>query len=53
MSGAFSNEQNFIPDDAEGAIRLIEGEIEAFDEVLTDRGDFLRLCGCLRGYIIA
>jgi hypothetical protein len=38
--GAFSNEQNFIRGDAEGAIRWIEGEIEAFDEVLTGRGDF-------------
>jgi hypothetical protein len=41
---AFSNEQNFIRGDAEGAIRWIEGEIEAFDEVLTSRGDF---CTCV------
>jgi hypothetical protein len=30
--------------DAEGAIKWIEGEIEAFDEVLTGRGDF---CACV------
>jgi hypothetical protein len=33
--GAFSNQQNFIRGDPEGVIRWIEGEVEAFDEVLT------------------
>jgi hypothetical protein len=42
--GAFSNDQNFIRDDAEGAIRWIEGEVKAFDEVLAGRGD---LCACV------
>jgi hypothetical protein len=41
---AFSNEQNFIRGDPEGVIRWIEGEVEAFDEVLTGRGDF---CACV------
>jgi hypothetical protein len=42
--GAFSTERNFIRGDPEGVIKLIEGEIEAFDEVLTSRGDF---CACV------
>jgi hypothetical protein len=42
--GAFSNDKNFICSDAEGAIKWIEGEIKAFDEVLTSRGDF---CACV------
>lgn len=42
--GALSNEKEFISDDAVGAIKWIEGEVEAFDEVLTDCGDF---CACL------
>jgi hypothetical protein len=37
--GAFSYDQNFIRDDPEGTIRWIEGAVEAFDEVLTGRGD--------------
>jgi hypothetical protein len=43
--GAFSNDENFIRGDAEGAIRWIEGEIEAFDDVLTGQRDF---CPCLK-----
>jgi hypothetical protein len=42
--GAFSIEQNFIRGDPEGVIKWIEGEVEAFDEVLTCRGDF---CACV------
>jgi hypothetical protein len=42
--GAFSNDENFVQDDVEGAIKWIEGEIEAFDEVLTGQGDF---CACV------
>ena len=38
--GAFSNDQNFIRDDVEGAIRWIEGKVEAFNEVLASLGDF-------------
>jgi hypothetical protein len=51
--GAFSNAENFVCGDAEGATKWIEGEIEAFDEVLTSRGDFLRLRGSPRGSIVA
>ena len=39
--GAFSAERNFIRGDPEGVIKWIEGEIEAFDEVLTGRGIFV------------
>jgi hypothetical protein len=42
--GAFSSDEKFIRGDAEGAIKWIEGEVEAFDEVLSDRGDF---CACV------
>jgi len=42
--GAFSVERNFIRGDPEGLIKWIESEIEAFDEVLTDRGIF---CACV------
>jgi hypothetical protein len=42
--GAFSNNENFVCGDAEGDIKWTEGEIEAFDEVLTGLGDF---CACL------
>ena len=42
--GAFSTEQNFIHGDLDGVVKWIEGEIEAFDEVLTSRGDF---CACV------
>jgi hypothetical protein len=41
---SFSNDENFICGDAEGDIKWIEGEIEAFYEVLTGRGDF---CACV------
>jgi hypothetical protein len=42
--GTFSTEQNFIRGDPEGVVKWIEGEIEAFDEVLNGRGDFLPVC---------
>jgi hypothetical protein len=37
--GALSTDQNFTRGDPEGVIRWIEGEVEAFDEVLDGRGD--------------
>jgi hypothetical protein len=45
------NNENFICGDPEGAVKWIEGEIEAFDEVLTGRGDF---CACVgaRGAVL-
>jgi hypothetical protein len=42
--GAFSTDRNFIRGDPEGVIKWIEGEIEAFDKVLTGRGNF---CACV------
>jgi hypothetical protein len=38
--GAFSSEQKFICGDPDGVIQLINGESEAFEEILRDRGDF-------------
>jgi hypothetical protein len=38
--GAFSTEQDFICGDPDGVIWWINGEAEAFEEILSDRGDF-------------
>ena len=38
--GAYSSEQKFIRGDPEGVIHWIGEEAEAFDEILSDRGDF-------------
>jgi hypothetical protein len=43
--GAFSTEQNFICGDPDGVIRWISGEAEAFNEILSDRGDFCAFAG--------
>jgi hypothetical protein len=43
--GAFSTEQKFIRGDPDGVIRWIGGEAEAFDEILSDRGDFCAFAG--------
>jgi hypothetical protein len=43
--GAFSTEQNFIRSDPEDVVKWIDGEVEAFDEVLTGRGDFCSYVG--------
>jgi hypothetical protein len=43
--GAFSMEQNFIHGNSDGVIRWIGGEAEAFDEILSDRGDFSAFAG--------
>jgi hypothetical protein len=37
--GAYSNEDNFIRGDPEGVIEWISGGAEAFEEILSDRGD--------------
>jgi hypothetical protein len=42
--GTFSTEQYFIWGDPEGVIKWIEGKAKAFDEILSDRGDF---CACI------
>jgi hypothetical protein len=56
--GAYSFEQRFIRGDPEGIIEWISEEAEAFEEILSDRGDFcafadatrvaaiLEKCGC-------
>ena len=43
--GVFLAERNFIRGDPEGVMKWIEGEIEAFDEVLTGRRDFCAYIG--------
>jgi hypothetical protein len=46
--GAFSPEQNFIRGDPDGVIQWINGEAEAFEEILSDRGDFCAFTGARR-----
>jgi hypothetical protein len=43
--GAYSSEQNFIRGDLDGVIEWISGEDEAFEEILSDRGDFCAFAG--------
>jgi hypothetical protein len=43
--GAYSSEQKFILGDPDGVIQWISGEAEAFDEILSDRGDFCAFAG--------
>jgi hypothetical protein len=43
--GAFSSEQKFICGDPDGIIQWIGGEAEAFEEILSDRGDFCAFVG--------
>jgi predicted nuclease with TOPRIM domain len=38
--GAYSSEQKFIRSNPEGVTQWIGEEVEAFDEILSDRGDF-------------
>jgi hypothetical protein len=37
--GAYSSDENFIRGNSEGVIEWINGEAEAFEEILSDRGD--------------
>jgi hypothetical protein len=39
--GAYSSEQKFIRGDPEGVIQWISEEVKAFEEILSDRGDFM------------
>jgi hypothetical protein len=50
--GAFSMEHNFIRGDPNGVIRWIGGEAEAFDEILSDRGDFCAFAGALQQLLL-
>jgi hypothetical protein len=43
--GAYSSEENFIRGDPEGVIDWISGEAEAFEEILSDRGDICAFAG--------
>jgi hypothetical protein len=43
--GAYSSEDNFILGDHEGIIEWISGEAEAFEEILSDRGDVCAFSG--------
>ena len=43
--GAYSSEENFIRGDPEGVIDWISGEVEAFEEILCDRGDICAFTG--------
>ena len=43
--GAYSSEDNFIQGDPEGVIEWISGEAEAFEEILSDRGDVCAFSG--------
>jgi hypothetical protein len=43
--GPYSNEDNFIRGDPKGVIEWISGEAEAFEEILSDRGDVCAFSG--------
>jgi hypothetical protein len=43
--GAYSSEENFIRGDPEGVIDWISGEAEAFEEILSHRGDICAFSG--------
>jgi hypothetical protein len=43
--GVYSSEDNFIRGDPEGVIEWISGEVEAFEEILSDRGDVCAFSG--------
>jgi hypothetical protein len=43
--GAYSNKDNFIRGDPEGVIEWISGEAEAFEGILSDRGDVCAFSG--------
>jgi hypothetical protein len=43
--GAYSSEQKIIRGDPEGVIQWISEEVEAFEEILSGRGDFCALAG--------
>jgi hypothetical protein len=46
--GAYSSEDNFIRGDPEGPIEWISSEAEAFEEILSDRGDICAFSGARR-----
>jgi chromosome segregation ATPase len=48
--GAYSSEQKFIQGDPEGVIQWIGEEVKAFEEILSDHGDFCAFAGA-RGVV--
>jgi hypothetical protein len=46
--GAYSSEENFIRGDPKGVIDWISREAEAFEEILSDRGDIYAFAGARR-----
>jgi hypothetical protein len=42
---AYSAEEKFIRGDPEGVVEWISGEAEAFEEILSDRGEFCAFSG--------
>jgi hypothetical protein len=48
--GAYSSEDNFIRGNLEGPIEWISNEAEAFEEILSDRGDVSAFSGA-RGIV--
>jgi hypothetical protein len=43
--GAYSSEENFVRGNPEGVVEWISGEAEAFEEILSDRGDVCAFSG--------
>jgi hypothetical protein len=43
--GAYSSEQKFICGNTDEVIQWIKGKVEAFEEVLSNRGDFCAFAG--------
>jgi hypothetical protein len=43
--GAYPSEQKFIRGDPEGVIQWIGEEVDAFEKILSDRGDFCAFAG--------
>jgi hypothetical protein len=43
--GAYSAKENFIRGDPKGVIEWISGEVETFEEILSDRGDVCAFSG--------
>jgi uncharacterized protein CbrC (UPF0167 family) len=43
--GAYSAEENFIRGNPEGVVERTSGEAEAFEEILSDRGDVCAFSG--------
>jgi hypothetical protein len=43
--GAYSDEENFIRGDPEGVIEWTNNEVEAFEEIMSDRGDVCAFSG--------